>query len=70
MSFNKKSLPPITDLKQLLEKDPAYIDLLMKADMVMGSSDSMKFYEEQVALRQMEIHDTNVTEMTSQRDSD
>ena len=70
MSFNKKSLPPITDLKQLLEKDPTYLDLLMKADMVMGSSDSMKFYEEQVALRQMAIHDTNVTEMTSQRDND
>jgi hypothetical protein len=70
MSFNKKSLPPITDLKQLLEKDPTYLDLLMKADMVMGSSDSMKLYEEHVALRQMAIHDTNVTEMTSQRDSD
>ena len=70
MSFNKKSLPEIADLKQQLAKDPSYLDLLMKADMVMGSSESMKFYEEQVALRQMAMHDTKVTEMTSQRDSD
>jgi len=70
MSFNKKSLPEIAVLKQLLEKDPSYLDLLMKADMVMGSSESMKFYEEQVALRQMATYDAEVTEMKSQRDND
>ena len=69
MSFNKKSLPEITDLKQCLAKDPSYLDLFMKADMVMGSSESLKFYEEQVALRQMAMQDTEVTEMSSQRDS-
>ena len=70
MSFNKKSLPEITDLKQCLEKDPSYLDLFMKADMVMGSSESMKFYEEQVALRKIAMYDTEDTEMTSQRDND
>jgi hypothetical protein len=68
MSFNKKSLPEIEDLKKLLKKDPSYLELIMKADMIIGSSESMKYFEEQVALRQAAKHDTKVTEMTSQRD--
>jgi len=69
MSFNKKSLPDIDRLREIVEKNPDYIDIVMKADMVMGSSESMKFYEEQVALRQLAKHDTEVIEMTSQRDT-
>jgi len=69
MSFNKKSLPEIDILKKIVEENPGYIDILMKADMVMGSSESMKYYEEQLALRQLAKHDTEVTDMTSQRDT-
>jgi len=69
MSFNKKSLPEIDRLKKIVEDNPDYIDIVMKADMVMGSSESMKFYEEQVALRQLAKHDIEVIEMTSQRDT-
>lgn len=69
MSFNKKSLPEIDRLKKIVEDNPDYIDIVMKADMVMGSSESMKFYEEQVAIRQLAKQDTEVIEMTSQRDT-
>jgi hypothetical protein len=69
MSFNKKSLPEVDILKKIVEENPGYVDILMKADMVIGSTESMKYYEEQVALRQLAKHDTEVTDMTSQRDT-
>jgi hypothetical protein len=69
MGFNKKSLPPVHELIDIVKKNPDYIKSIMQADMVMGSTESMKFYEEQVALHQLKKNDIEESEMTSHKDS-
>jgi hypothetical protein len=46
MSFNKKFVPEIHTLKKELETNPKAIQYYQKADMLIGSTESIKYIKE------------------------
>ncbi len=46
MGFNKKRLPPLEELKAILENDPKRVETYLNADALIGPVDSANYLEE------------------------